>query len=107
MAIERVTERTDGATTERVVEREVGGATTVVQGGSGVGGVLMGVAALALVLIVGFFLINASRNNDRRTEAVTSAVSDVAESTSGAVKSVGAAAESVGDAAENVTNPKN
>lgn len=106
MTTERITERTDGASTERVVDRDVGGATTVVQGGPGVGGILMGVAALALVLFVGLFLMNASRNNDRKTEAVTSAVSDVADSTSGAVRSVAAAAESIGAAAENVTQSK-
>ncbi|HEX2559624.1 hypothetical protein [Phenylobacterium sp.] len=107
MTTERITERKDGEITERVVERDMGGATTVVQGGPGIGGILIGVAALALVLIIGFFLMNASRNNDRKTEAVTSAVSDVADSTAGAVKSVGDAAESVGDAAENATKPKN
>lgn len=107
MTTERITERKDGETTERVVERDMGGATTVVQGGPGIGGILIGVAALALVLIIGFFLMNASRNNDRKTEAVTSAVSEVADSTAGAVKSVGEAAESVGDAAENATNPAN
>ena len=69
MATERVTERPDG-TTERVVE--TGGGTTVIEkGGSGMTGVIIGIAVLALVAIVAFFLLNANRNDALRTDAVT------------------------------------
>ena len=100
MATERVTERSDGVTSERVVERDHGGGTTYVErGGSGMGGVIIGIAILALVAIVAFFLLQTSRNQALETQAVTGAASSVAES-------VGSAAESVGNAADNVANPK-
>jgi hypothetical protein len=100
MATERVTERNDGVTNERVVERGEGGTTYVDRGGSGVGGVIIGIAVLALVAIVAFFLLNANRNDAIRTEAVTGAASSVAESASTAAESVGSAAN---QAAETVT----
>ncbi len=97
MATERVTERNDGTIRERVVERDGGGTTYVDRGGSGVGGVIIGIAVLALVAIVAFFLINQSRNDTLRTEAVTGAASTVAESASSAAQNVGDAASSVAD----------
>jgi hypothetical protein len=93
MATERVTERPDG-TRETVVERD-SGTTYVDRGGSGMGGVIIGIAVLALVAIVAFFLLTQSRNDAIRTDAVTSAASSVADS-------AGAAAKSVGNAADNV-----
>lgn len=98
MAIERVTERNDGMTTERVVERDVGGTTYVDRGGSGVGGVIIGIAVLALVAIVAFFLLQSNRNDAIRTDAVTSAASTVADSAAGAANSVGDAASRAADA---------
>jgi hypothetical protein len=86
MPTERVTERPDG-TTERVVERD-SGTTYVDRGGSGVGGVIIGIAVLALVAIVAFFLLTQNRNEQLRTSAVT-----------GAASSVGRAADNVGAAA--------
>lgn len=97
MATERVTERSDGLTNERVVERDAGGTTYVERRGSGMGGVIIGIAVLALVAIVAFFLLQSSRNDAIRTDAVSGAASSVAES-------AGTAAESVGDAAQSVAN---
>ena len=57
-----------------------------------------GLALLALVAIVAFFLLNANRNDALRTNAVTSAASSVADSTAGAAKSVGNAANNAADA---------
>jgi lipid-binding SYLF domain-containing protein len=91
MATERVTERPDGST-ERVVERE-NSPTYVDRGGSGVGGVIIGIAVLALVAIVAFFLITQNRNDSLRTSAVT-----------GAASSVSHAADNVGNAASNAAN---
>jgi hypothetical protein len=96
MTTERVTERTDGTTRERVVERD-GGATYVDRGGSGVGGVIIGIVVLALVAIVAFFLLTESRNDNLRTGAVTSAASSVADSASSAAKNVGDAAQGAAD----------
>jgi hypothetical protein len=99
MATERVTERSDGLTSERVVERDGGGTTYVDRGGSGLGGVIIGIAVLALVAIVAFFLLQTSRNDTLETKAVTSATSSVAESVGSAADSVGAAANNVADSA--------
>src|SRR3954471_24918723 len=101
MATERVTERSDGLTNERVVERDGGGTTYVDRGGSGMGGVIIGIAVLALVAIVAFFLLQSNRNDALRTDAVTSAASSVADSASNAANSVGNAASNAGDAASN------
>jgi hypothetical protein len=96
MATERVTEHPDG-TTERVVERD-SGTTYVDRGGSGVGGVIIGIAVLALVAIVAFFLITQNRNDSLRTSAVTGAASSVSH----AADNVGSAASR---AADNVAPP--
>lgn len=98
MATERTIQHPDG-TTERVVDRDSGGTTYVERGGSGVGGVIIGIAVLALVAIVAFFLLSANRQEAIRTDAVTSAASSVADSAAGA-------ADAVGDAA-NAVNPAN
>jgi hypothetical protein len=98
MATERVTERSDGLTSERTVER--GGGTTYVEksGGSGVGGVIIGIAVLALVAIVAFFLLQSSRNDTLRTSAVTNAASNVADSASSAAQGVTNAANNAAGA---------
>ena len=98
MATERVTERSDGMTNERVVERDGGGTTYVDRGGSGIGGVIIGVAVLALVAIVAFFLLQSNRNDAIRTDAVTSAASSVADSASNAASSVDNAANNAAGA---------
>lgn len=98
MATERVTERSDGLTSERVIERDAGGTTYVDRGGSGVGGVIIGIAVLALVAIVAFFLLQSNRNDAIRTDAVTSAASTVADSASNAADNVGDAASRAADA---------
>jgi len=100
MATERVTERADGNTRERVVERDGGETTYVDRGGSGAGGVIIGIAVLALVAIIAFFLLNQSRNDNLRTQAVTGAASSVADSASSAAKTVG---DSAAGAADNAT----
>ena len=99
MATERVTERSDGLTKERVIERDAGGTTYVDRGGgSGIGGVLIGLAVLAMVAIVAFFLLQSNRNDAIRTDAVTSAASSVADSASNAAEGVSGAANNVADA---------
>ncbi len=101
MAIERVTELNDGVVHERVVERDGGGTTYVDRGGSGLGGVLVGLAVLAMVAIVAFFLLQANRNDAIQTEAVTSAASSVADSAATAADNVGDAATKAADAVTN------
>ena len=98
MATERVTERSDGLTNERVVERDGGGTTYVEKGGSGLGGVIIGIAVLALVAIVAFFLLQSNRNDAIRTDAVSSAASSVADSASNAANNVSNAADNAAGA---------
>lgn len=98
MAIERVTERTDGLTSKRVIERDGGGVTYVDKGGYGIGGVVVGVAILALVAIIAFFLIQSNRNDAIRTDAVSSAAVSVADSASIAAEGVSDAAGKAADA---------
>jgi hypothetical protein len=95
MATERVTERSDGMTSERVVERDGGGTTYVDRGGSGAGGVIIGIALLALVAVIAFFLLNRSHNDTLRTNAVTSAASSVSNAAQNAGDAATRAADSV------------
>ena len=99
MATERVTERTDGVTSERVVERGGGADTTVIEterGGSGAGW-LVALAAIAFLAIAAFFLMNASRNDALETAAVSEAASSVAGSVDAAADSVAGAANNAAD----------
>lgn len=90
---EVITERTDGVNSERVVERDTTGTTTVVdRGGSGAMGWIVGLAVLALVVIAALYFLNANRNDAARTDAVTGAASSVAQSVGSAAKDVGSAA---------------
>jgi hypothetical protein len=106
MATERVTTRSDGTTTERVVERDGGGTTYVDRGGSGFGSVLIGIAILAVVAVIAFFLLNQNRNDAIRTNAVTSAASTIADSTASAAKDVGDAATTAANNTAGAVNPK-
>jgi flagellar basal body-associated protein FliL len=94
MATERVTERTDGVTAERTVERQDTGGTTVVERrGGGMGGILALVAVVALVAIVAYFLMNMNRQEAAETAAVTNAAENVGEAAQDAANSVANAAE--------------
>ncbi len=68
----------NSTTTEKVYVEKSGG---------GFGGVLLGVAALALVAIIAFFALSYNRNETVKTNAISNAASSVA-----------GAADSVGDA---------
>lgn len=96
--VDRVTERTDGVTTERVTEQ--GGGTTVIErrGGNGAG-VLIGLALLILAVVAGYFVVNEGRNDSIETEARTDAI----ESVGGAVDKIGDAAAKAGDRIEKST----
>lgn len=86
--VERVTERSDGVTAERVTETGGSGTVVVERRGSGAG-LLIGLAVLILVVVGAFYLINQNRNEAIKTDAVTSAA-----------KSVDDAAGKVGDSAQ-------
>ncbi|WP_066794101.1 hypothetical protein [Sphingomonas soli] len=86
--VERVTERTDGVTSERVTESH-GADTVVVERRGGGAGILIGLAVLILVVIGGVYLFNQNARENAKTNAVTAAA-----------ESVGDAAKDVGDAAK-------
>lgn len=54
------------------------GAAMAKRGGFGVGNVLIGLGLLALVAVIAFILSSAHRDQALRTDAVTSAASDLA-----------------------------
>jgi uncharacterized protein HemX len=91
--VDRVVERTDGTTSERVTETSTApAATTVVERRGSGAGLLVGLAVLILVVIGAIYLINQNNREAVKTDAIT-----------GAAESVGDAAESVGDAAKDAT----
>ncbi|MBB4097212.1 hypothetical protein [Sphingomonas kyeonggiensis] len=91
--VERVTERTDGVTAERVTE--TGGSTVVVERGGGGTGLIIGLVLLIAVVIGAVYLFNQNNRENAKTDAVTQAAKDVG----GAAKDVGDAAQ---DAAKKV-----
>lgn len=84
MATERVTERTDGVTSERTVERAP--ETRVVERRGGGAGWLVALVAVVAIAAIALYLLTRQTPGD-------AAVEDAAQS-------VGAAAEQVGDAAQ-------
>ncbi|TGX44562.1 hypothetical protein E5A74_07240 [Sphingomonas naasensis] len=95
--VDRVVERTDGTTSERVTETaSAPGSTTVIERrGGGGAGLLIGLAVLVLVVIGALYLINQNNRENVKTDAITQAAKDVG----GAAKDVGGAAK---DAAKKV-----
>lgn len=91
--VERVTERTDGVTAERVTE--TGGSTVVVERGGGGTGLIIGLVLLIAVVIGAVYLFNQNNRENAKTDAVIQAAKDVG----GAAKDVGDAAQ---DAAKKV-----
>lgn len=87
MTEERVTERTDGTTTERITETG-SPTTTVVERRGGGGGMLIGLAILLAVIVGAYFLLNADRNDTVQTEAVTDAAQKVGDSAEKAADSL-------------------
>ncbi|WP_227698741.1 hypothetical protein [Sphingomonas hengshuiensis] len=93
--VERVVERTDGVTGERVVETETATGPVIVERRSSGGGLLIGLVLLIAVIVGAVYLINQNNRENIKTNAVTSA----AESVGDAAKDVGGAAK---DAAKKI-----
>ncbi len=89
--VERVTERSDGVTAERVTERE--GSTVVIERRGGGGGLVIGLARLIAVVVGAIYLFNQNSREDAKTDAVSTAADKV-----------GDAAKDVGDAAKSAAN---
>jgi hypothetical protein len=88
MPTERTVEHPDGRV-ERITENDPAAAPVIVERrGGGLGGVIALIIGLALVLIIGWFLMNMNRNDAIESNAIA-----------GAAESVGGAAENIGDAA--------
>jgi hypothetical protein len=91
LMVDRVTERSDGVTAERVTETD--GSTVVVErSGGGGAGILIGFVLLIAVVIGAVYLFNQNSRENLKTDAVTQAAKDV-----------GGAAKDVGDAAKDAT----
>lgn len=96
MAVERVVERTDGVTSERITEREPTTTTVVEKRGGGFGTGLIALVLIALVAVVGIFLFTRESSSEAaKNNAIAGAASDVGD----AAQNVG---EAVGDAAERI-----
>jgi hypothetical protein len=67
--------------------------TYIDRGGGGFGALMVGIAVLAVVAIIAFFVLQQSRNDSIRTDSITHAADSVAGS-------AGTAASRVGDAAD-------
>jgi hypothetical protein len=93
--VDRIVERTDGVTAERVTETDSGSNTVVVERRGGGAGLLIGLAVLILVVVGALYLINQNSRENIKTDAVT----DAAKSVGDAAKDVGGAAK---DAAKKV-----
>lgn len=87
MADERIVERNDGVTAERVTERNAGGTTTVIERRGGGGGLILGIIALVIVVVGAFYFLSEGTSETRKDDAIATAA-----------KSVGATAEKAGDA---------
>jgi hypothetical protein len=86
---------------DMATERTTGGDTTVIEtdrGGSGGAGWLIALAVIAFLAIGAFFLMNATRNDNLQTAAVSGAASSVAGSVDQAADSVSGAADNAKDA---------
>ena len=86
--VERVTERTDGVTAERVTETD-GGSTVVIERRGGGSGLLIAFVLLVAVVIGAVYLFNQNARENAKTDAVSTAA-----------EKVGDAAKDVGDAAQ-------
>lgn len=86
-------EYVETTTTRSNVPPVAGTNTTVIERRGGGGGLLIGLAVLILVAVGAWFLINQSKQNSVKTDAVSSAA-----------KSVGDTADKAGDAIDKATN---
>ena len=78
MADERVTERTDGVTTERVTETNTPH-TTVIERRGGGGSLVLGIILVALVAVLAWFLFLRGDQEARETSAIEGAATEVGE----------------------------
>lgn len=100
MTEEKITERDDGVTKERVVERnENDGHTTIVERrGGGAGWAIAAVMVVGIAIGAYFFM-----QSDARDAIQAEAVTDAAESVGDAAGEVGEAAQEAGDALQEAT----
>jgi uncharacterized protein HemX len=96
--VDRVVERTDGTTSERVTETASApaGTTVIERRGGGGAGLLIGLAVLILVVVGALYLINQNSRENAKTDAITSAAGSVGD----AAKDVGGAAKDAAKKAE-------
>jgi hypothetical protein len=97
MATERITERDDGVTRERVTESGGSSPVIVERSGGGFGAALAAIAVVVLIAIVAVFLVNQNRHEAVRTAAIDNAAESVGDAASGAASSVSNAADRAAD----------
>lgn len=95
MATERVTERTDGVTAERTVERSEPSVVASDRRDGGMSRTLLTLAVIAVLALVAFFLL---RPMLAAEESKDNAVAGAASAVEGAAENVGEAARSAADA---------
>jgi hypothetical protein len=100
MATERVTERDDGVTRERVTEAGRADTVVVERRGGGFGAVLGAIALVVLIAIVAVFLLNQNRQGDVQTAAISDAAENVSSAATDAASSVSGAAERAADSVQ-------
>ena len=94
--VDRIVERTDGVTAERVTETDAGPSAVVVERRGSGAGLLIGLAVLILVVVGALYLVNQNSRENIKTDAVT----DAAKSVGDAAKDVGGAAKDAAKKAE-------
>ena len=95
MATERVVERTDGVTAERIIERSDPTVATSERRDGGTGRLLITLAVIALLAVLAFFLLRPMINAETSKD---NAVAGAASAVEGAAENVGDAAKSAADA---------
>lgn len=97
MASERITERDDGVTRERVTESGADRPVVIERRGGGFGAALAAIAVVVLVAIVALFLVNQNRQGEVQTAAIGHAADSVGDAASSAASNVSNAADRAAD----------
>ena len=95
MVDEKVTTRTDGVVTERIVETHDNSSSS-----GGGGGLIVGILILAAIALGVFYLMSMNNEEAKQTEAISGAATNVSESVEKAAGEVSDAAKDASAAVE-------
>lgn len=96
MVDEKVTTRTDGVVTERIVETHDNNPSS----SGGGGGLIVGILILAAIALGVFYLMSMNKEEAKQTEAISGAATNVSESVEKAAGEVSEAAKDASAAVE-------